>query len=108
MRTLAAPGGELTWTLTPAGSQTRIGVDRDQDGWFDSDEREACADEADAAVFPGTIYAADTNGDLAVDVFDLLAFLDAWFSGAADRNPDGVTDVFDLLDYLDAWFACGS
>ena len=49
----------------------------------------------------------DTDGSCAVDFFDLLAFLDVWFSGdpGANYNGDGRVDFFDLLDYLDCWFA---
>jgi YVTN family beta-propeller protein len=38
---LAAPGTPLTYTLVPAGSGERIGIDRDADGWFDRDELDA-------------------------------------------------------------------
>lgn len=50
---------------------------------------------------------ADWNFDEAVDVFDLLGYLDEWFAGtaAADLTGDETTDVFDLLAYLDLWFA---
>ncbi len=50
---------------------------------------------------------ADWNFDQAVDVFDLLGYLDEWFAGtaAADLTGDETTDVFDLLSYLDLWFA---
>ncbi len=48
--------------------------------------------------------AADLDCSGAVDVFDLLAYLDGWFAGAADLDGNGATDVFDLLAYLDAWF----
>ena len=34
----AGPGTELTFTVVPAGSGTRIGVDRDEDGVLDGDE----------------------------------------------------------------------
>jgi YVTN family beta-propeller protein len=34
----AAGGGALTWTVVPLGSQTRIGIDRDEDGVLDGDE----------------------------------------------------------------------
>jgi len=37
----AAAGSELTWTIVPHGSQTRIGIDRDEDGIFDRDELDA-------------------------------------------------------------------
>lgn len=50
---------------------------------------------------------ADLNGDHAVDVFDLLIFLDEWFAQDpyADLNNDNTVDVFDLLLFLDEWFA---
>jgi hypothetical protein len=56
---------------------------------------------------PFATCAADLSGDGTVDVFDLLAYLDLWFSGAAGADLDGTpgVDVFDLLMYLDAWFA---
>lgn len=38
LRSAAAPGAELTWTLVPLGSQQRIGIDRDEDGVLDGDE----------------------------------------------------------------------
>ncbi|RMF71982.1 MAG: YncE family protein, partial [Planctomycetota bacterium] len=34
----AEAGGPLTWTVTPAGSQTRLGVDRDRNGVLDGNE----------------------------------------------------------------------
>ncbi len=46
------------------------------------------------------------DGASGVDVFDLLAYLDLWFSSAAGADIDGTpgVDVFDLLAYLDCWF----
>jgi hypothetical protein len=38
LRAAAAPGGEITWTLVPLGSQTRIGIDHDLNGVLDGDE----------------------------------------------------------------------
>lgn len=61
--------------------------------------------------FPGSPCDCEMTGDGpgAVDVFDLLAYLDLWFSvdAAAERTGDlpANIDVFDLLDYLDCWFA---
>jgi hypothetical protein len=51
--------------------------------------------------------AADLNDSGLVDVFDLLAYLDLWFTGDAAADIDGAAgvDVFDLLAYLDTWFA---
>ncbi len=48
----AASGGELTFTVVPAGTQRRVGVDRDKDGFFDRDELDAGSDPADGASTP--------------------------------------------------------
>ncbi len=39
----SAPGSELTLTVVPLGSETRIGIDRDLDGVFDGDAAERAA-----------------------------------------------------------------
>lgn len=67
-------------------------LDVDGDGVPDACQRACLAD-------------ADDSG--AVEVMDLLLFLDGWFEGAlrVDVNGDGRTDVFDLLGFLDLWFA---
>jgi YVTN family beta-propeller protein len=38
LRALAAVGSEQTYTMVPRGSGSRIGIDRDGDGYFDRDE----------------------------------------------------------------------
>ena len=53
LQALASAGSELTFTVVPSGSQTRIGIDRDLDGVFDRDELDGCSDPADAASVPG-------------------------------------------------------
>jgi hypothetical protein len=53
LRALAAvPGQELTYTCAPFGSGQRMGVDRDEDGYFDRDELDAGSDPANAASIP--------------------------------------------------------
>jgi hypothetical protein len=116
----ASAGSERTYTLVPAGSQVRLGIDRDEDGFFDLDELEACSNAADAASTPrdrGCVWdmvpgsgGADI-GDGVVDVLDLLTVLAAWGStgsgfGSADVDCSGVVDIGDLLDVLAAWGAC--
>jgi hypothetical protein len=58
----------------------------------------------------------DVNEDCVVDVFDLLALLDAWgpcpdcpedITDSSGGAPDGVVDVWDLLSLLGDW-SCGS
>lgn len=50
---LAAPGNELTFTVVPRGSGPRIGVDRDEDGFYDYLEMIAGSDPADPDSIPG-------------------------------------------------------
>jgi YVTN family beta-propeller protein len=104
----AAAGSEITFTVVPVGSETRIGIDRDEDGYFDQNELDVCSDPASAASRPGTQQSVDFNGDLSVGIQDLFDFLAGYFTGAADFNADGLTSVQDIFDYLAAWFACGA
>ncbi|MFN8643749.1 MAG: thrombospondin type 3 repeat-containing protein [Candidatus Binatia bacterium] len=48
-----APGQELTYTCVPPGSGERMGVDRDEDGYYDRDEIDAGSDPADPLAIPG-------------------------------------------------------
>ena len=52
LRSSATPGGELTYLLVPLGSEVRIGVDRDEDGFFDGDEIDGCSDPTDPQSVP--------------------------------------------------------
>ncbi len=45
--TVIGPGNECTFTLVPAGTERRIGIDRDGDGCLDGDERNGGTDPAD-------------------------------------------------------------
>ncbi|MBM4109258.1 MAG: hypothetical protein FJ255_10695 [Phycisphaerae bacterium] len=105
LRALATPGGEITFTVVPLGSQTRIGIDRDLDGWLDRDELDVCEDPADPGLYPGSRGSRDVNGDLAVDFNDLLEFLNRFNAGdpRADYNDDGVIDFNDFLLFLNRY-----
>jgi len=46
------PGQEVTYTCVPPGSGRRIGLDRDEDGFYDRDELDAGTDPTDPASFP--------------------------------------------------------
>jgi DNA-binding beta-propeller fold protein YncE len=52
LRFLAHVGHPVTYTCVPLGSGERIGVDRDGDGSWDGDERDAHTDPADPASKP--------------------------------------------------------
>jgi YVTN family beta-propeller protein len=53
VRALATAGQELTYTCVPPGNGTRIGVDRDEDGFLDRTEIDAGSDPADPSSIPG-------------------------------------------------------
>jgi YVTN family beta-propeller protein len=66
LQALAAPGSELSYTVVPKGSETRIGIDRDLDGAFDRDEIDVGTDPADPASHagaPGTAFCAGNGAD---------------------------------------------
>jgi hypothetical protein len=52
LRSSSNAGSELTFTVVPAGTETRIGTDRDEDGVLDRDELDACSDPASSASVP--------------------------------------------------------
>lgn len=52
LRALAAPGAELTVTGVPLGNGTRMGLDRDRDGYTDGDELAAGSDPGNPASTP--------------------------------------------------------
>ena len=45
-------GQELTFTCVPPGSGVRMGLDRDEDGYYDRDELDAGSDPADPGDIP--------------------------------------------------------
>ncbi len=59
----AAVGAEMTFTVVPKGTETRLGTDRDLDGWLDRDEIDLGSDPGDATSFPGASGAALCFGD---------------------------------------------
>ncbi|MBL8877695.1 MAG: hypothetical protein JNG88_01140 [Phycisphaerales bacterium] len=115
---LAAPGAELTLTAVPFVARTRMGIDRDADGFYDADEIDACSDPADAGIVPGGPGAycrGDANCDGSVNNFDIDAFVLALTDTAAyalaypncviatsDVNQDGAVNNFDI----DPFVAC--
>ena len=57
----------------------------------------------------GSECPADINGDLLVNVSDILLVIESWGSvgGVADINSDGIVDVGDLLEVVASWGECG-
>ena len=76
LRALAqTTGQELTYTAVPPGSGTRIGIDRDADGYYDRDEVDAGSDPADSHSTPGPCL-GDCDGDHSVTTGDLMVLVD--------------------------------
>lgn len=102
----ATPLAPLTLTVVPAGTQVRIGIDRDADSYFDRDELDACSDPANAASVPGSGPTGDLDDDGAVGISDLAILLSHYgtLSGAGpedgDLNGDGDVDLADLAELL--------
>ncbi len=105
LRLAAAPGAEITFTVVPAGTQRRIGIDRDADGHLDRDELDAGSDPADPNSVPPC--RADFNGDDGVDDLDITAFFAAFEQGepSADVNGDDGIDDLDITAFFTAFEA---
>ncbi|MEM7167496.1 MAG: hypothetical protein AAF581_18705 [Planctomycetota bacterium] len=121
LRLAAATGAELTFTVVPKGAETRIGIDRDGDAFFDRDEIDGCGDPADAAVVPTgcgspSFVRADCNTDGGVDISDPVRALAILFAAATpavcvdacDSNDDGGFDIGDPIHTLGAIFGMGA
>lgn len=110
LQALAAPGSELTYTVVTKGSETRIGIDRDLDGFFDRTEIEACSNPASALSVPGNI-GVDIDEDFDEDPDDVAAFSAAVIGVPAspahlirsDMNCDGVVNGRDIQPFVDAY-----
>jgi len=118
----AAPGEELTWTVVPAGSEIRIGVDRDRDGSFDTDELDAGTDPADDASVPcGLPVPADPRNLVASGTSKSTIAL-SWSDASTDEDGFRVqrrelgAGVFldvallraETTSWLDAGLECGT
>ena len=108
---LTSPGQPVTFTLVPAGSGGRIALDRDGDGFYDTDEVLACSDPADATSVPGDggTCGMDLDGDGVIGSSDLGLLLSLWGSCLpgepcpGDFDQDGLVNSADLGLLLAAW-----
>jgi hypothetical protein len=106
LRDAAAPGSELTYTVVPVGSVTRIGIDRDEDGYLDRDEIDNCGDPANPLVIPVALGDMDNDGSVTVD--DVAGFvtvlldpaIDQFEAARADINCDGSPDGLDIPGFI--------
>lgn len=110
LQALAGVGNELTITVVGLGMQTRLGVDRDLDSYFDRDELDVCSDPANAASTPltGSVLVGDLDNNGVVNLSDLSTVLSAYgkCSGdpgyllIADLDHSGCIDLSDLSTIL--------
>jgi len=105
---LAAPGSELTFTVVPVVSAYRMGVDRDEDGYYDRNETLAGSDPDSAASTPPPPCPGDINGDRAVNTADLTILLGSFGSpvslgSSGDFDFNGVINTSDLTTLLGAF-----
>jgi hypothetical protein len=61
LRALAGVGSEQTYTLVPAGSGIRVGIDEDGDGFFDRDELDYGSDPRNPLSIPPPVLGPLTN-----------------------------------------------
>ncbi|MCH7700453.1 MAG: hypothetical protein IID37_02080, partial [Planctomycetes bacterium] len=106
LRLAVRAGSEVTFTMVPAGTELRIGVDRDGDGFFDRDELDAGSDPANACSGPaGEVPQGDADSDGDVDLFDYEAFV-ACVGGPSTAANQFCRCAFDFdgdgdVDFLD-------
>lgn len=99
----AAPGSELTFTVVPAGTEQRLGVDRDKDGVFDRDELDAGSDPADPDSLPG----AGSWIDLGLGLAGGAGLPSLTGSGALTAGSSLTLTLGDALPGTTAWFVVG-
>ncbi|MCP3906077.1 MAG: hypothetical protein GY715_20840 [Planctomycetes bacterium] len=101
----------ITYTLVALGTEQRIGVDRDEDGFFDRDELDICSDPADPTSTPQTATCCgDLNGSGGVGFDDILVIIGHWGPCgmcAEDLNDNGTVGFDDILVVIGLWGACG-
>lgn len=110
LQAAATPGSELTYTVVPKGSETRIGIDRDLDGHFDRDEIDACSDPANPLSVPGN-PGVDINGDFVTDFGDVEDFvsvlvglsISTTHASRSDLNCDGLANGLDIQSFVEAF-----
>lgn len=102
LRTAPTPGNPITFTGVMRGSEIRMGIDRDADGFFDRDELNACSDPADANIVPGgpgSGLEGDANHDLSVGLGDVALIIQFWGQSVPPFTSGDVTgDGFPGLD----------
>ncbi len=106
----AGAGSEVTFTAVPTNTATRMGVDRDADGFLNADEEDACADPADPASTPlnSVCCPADCVPDGVLNVDDIDCFVAAFLGGDlsnADCDGNGTLNLDDIDCFVASFLA---
>ncbi len=112
LRLSADVGAEITFTVVPFVSEARIGIDRDEDGYFDRDELDACSDPADPNSTPENVLKGDADHDGRISLSD-YGRLTECFTGAGgtadttcqcafDFDGDFDVDLSDAKEFVEA------
>jgi DNA-binding beta-propeller fold protein YncE len=95
-----AAGEERTYTCVPPGSGLRVGVDRDEDGFFDRDEIDAGSDPADPSSVPAggttttsTITSTTTSTTFPV-TFSVVLVETTKLQRSEQQKPSGTVDRY--------------
>jgi hypothetical protein len=86
---LAHPGNELTYTVVPRNEDTRVGIDRDEDGVFDRDQADlACYANCDGSHNPPIL-----------NVNDFVCYQSLFASGSPSADCDG-NSLLNVNDFV--------
>jgi hypothetical protein len=113
LRQSATNGNEITFTVVPTGTQTRMGIDRDLDGFRDFDEIVGFSDPANPASTPANAVHGDLNADGHVNLADYQRVAGC-FTGAnagpvvspciaSDIDTDADVDLGDLAMWINGF-----
>ncbi len=107
LRLSGAPGSEVTFTVVPRGTELRIGIDRDEDGFLDRDELDTCGDPADPFSIPFPRGDVNLDGQVGTPDVPGLVLILLTPDGAtlqqrclADLNLDGIPDGSDIQPFV--------
>jgi hypothetical protein len=102
----ATAGQEITFTCVPLGAGDRLGIDRDEDGWLDGDERDLGTPPDDPSLPTVCSDGADNDGDTLVDLAD-PGCRDVTSKSESPSCNDGLDNEGDgLIDMADS--DCGN
>jgi len=101
----ATAGQEISFTCVPLGAGDRLGIDRDEDGWLDGDERDLGTPPDDASLPTACSDGSDNDGDTFVDLADPGC---TWIGDLSERPDcdDGIDNDDDgSVDLADSFCA---